>query len=110
MNYQNHANEKLRVYCKFYQMGHCKFGDSCRFQHVSGQLKSMNKRMICRNYGLLGYCKWGNNCKFVHDKQALGRDEFGFTSSDSTLLWENGYLPWQIESRIALDIIKGHYD
>lgn len=41
--------------CRFYERGYCKYGNKCKFSHLS----------YCRNYKQ-GFCKSGIKCRFEH--------------------------------------------
>eukprot|EP00931_Biecheleriopsis_adriatica_P069040 TRINITY_DN42930_c0_g1_i1.p1 TRINITY_DN42930_c0_g1~~TRINITY_DN42930_c0_g1_i1.p1 ORF type:complete len:458 (+),score=130.93 TRINITY_DN42930_c0_g1_i1:82-1374(+) len=54
--------------CKFWEKGHCKNGESCRFQHGPAETAKVrppsNKR--CKYFNKKGGCRDGENCPFRH--------------------------------------------
>ena len=66
---------KMEVVCKYFQCGFCKFGESCRKQHVnemcstqSCTLSSCMKRhpKVCRYFLFQKSCKFEENCSHKH--------------------------------------------
>ena len=60
--------------CKYYKVGHCKFGDSCHFIHPPNciipqcsELSYPNRDPCqCKYYSKFGSCKFSENCSFSH--------------------------------------------
>ena len=61
--------------CKFYQLGHCKFGDCCRRNHVSEICGnkfcepykcSLRHPKSCKYFIQFGNCKFGEYCSYLH--------------------------------------------
>ena len=68
-------NLKMEGLCKHNQRGFCKFGYTCRKQHIkenceyeSCTSKLCNRRHpgICRFFTLYGACKFGKECAYKH--------------------------------------------
>jgi hypothetical protein len=56
---QDKEDQKSHICFSFYQQKRCRFGDSCRFQHV------LESSMPCKFYNS-GHCKLGNKCSYQH--------------------------------------------
>ena len=60
--------------CKYYKVGHCKFGDSCHFIHPPNCIIPQCPKLSCPNrhprqckyYSKFGSCKYSENCSFSH--------------------------------------------
>ena len=62
--------------CRHYQTGFCKFGESCRKQHVkeSCQITKCNLKIctkrhpkVCKYFKQHQFCKFGDSCSYRHD-------------------------------------------
>ena len=62
--------------CRHYQTGFCKFGESCRKQHVkeSCQITKCNLKIctkrhpkVCKYFKQQQFCKFGDSCSYRHD-------------------------------------------
>ena len=61
--------------CEFFsKTGHCRFGETCRFDHPPAYAVRLNSRglpmrpgaTLCAFYQRCGECKFGPSCKFDH--------------------------------------------
>ena len=61
--------------CDFYQKtGHCRFGETCKFDHPAQYAVHVNRaglplrpgQIPCSFYARTGECKFGRSCKFDH--------------------------------------------
>ena len=60
--------------CKYYKVGHCKFGNSCHFIHPPNCIIPQCPKLSCPNrhpcqckyYSKFGSCKYSDNCSFSH--------------------------------------------
>lgn len=57
-------HQKSSLPCKFYLLGNCSSGKSCRFTHIKPYERP---KLIC-SYYLKGECKYGNHCILLHSK------------------------------------------
>ena len=57
--------------CKFFQVGACTAGASCRFSHERAD-SPLRLRTLCKFYAQ-GYCANGDACPFSHEKAAARR-------------------------------------
>ena len=62
--------------CQHYKFGHCKFGNLCRFEHVSDVCKeracevrncTFRHPKKCTYFHSLKYCKFADQCSFSHE-------------------------------------------
>jgi len=61
--------------CKFHQSGHCKFGSTCKHQHIQHTCTNTTcERSTCTArhprpcvyHTRFGHCKFGSNCSYLH--------------------------------------------
>ena len=65
MKVQTHRQTKASGIChQFSKHGTCKFGNRCRYKHVS-RPRPRNKG-ICHQFVNNGSCRFGSNCRFNH--------------------------------------------
>ena len=66
---------KMAMRCYFQDVGYCKYGVECKFQHYKEVCKERTCRSRycqrrhprpCRNFFLKHYCRFGEACKFGH--------------------------------------------
>lgn len=58
----------MRKYCKFFDEGHCKFGEDCRNIHEAPeQMKEVLRPGVCKFFAA-GLCKFGADCIFEHSQ------------------------------------------
>ena len=64
--------------CKFFQYGHCKFGETCRKEHVSEKCRdfscereksgcSQRHPTVCKYFKTYRKCKFGDYCSYEHE-------------------------------------------
>ena len=67
------------VQCKFYQFGHCRFGEHCRYEHIKEVCADDNCEIFnclkrhpkaCRYYREFGRCKFGVYCNYHHTENS----------------------------------------
>ena len=67
------------THCKFYQFGHCRYGEHCRNRHVIELCKDENCHISiclkrhpkeCRFFHVYRRCKFGDYCNYLHLEDA----------------------------------------
>jgi len=53
--------------CKYYAMGHCKFGSRCRFLHEDDDKENRTEREVCKFYNTPRGCRYGAKCRYLHE-------------------------------------------
>ena len=63
---------RLPPLCHFFLLGHCVYGDQCRFSHTlpPGGLEEARRQTPCPYY-LQGNCRFGTSCLLRHDEMDL---------------------------------------
>ncbi|XP_064649608.1 zinc finger matrin-type protein 5-like [Lineus longissimus] len=99
------AEEALKKPCKHFLGGYCEFGESCRFSHMTEDIRrkllqqganaSLSQeaaKPLCRSFASTGKCVYGNRCRFSHlteeEKAELlqAGAQTSFTSKRKTLM------------------------
>ena len=63
------APRRSKKPCRFFQRGHCREGDECRFRHDTGEQAAAKPKAQCKFFAQ-GKCNRGSDCKFAHDANA----------------------------------------
>ena len=67
--------------CKFFQFGHCKFGEKCKKNHVKEncdkticeiQACQLRHPKTCKYFSIYQFCKFGDYCDFKHPEKNDG--------------------------------------
>jgi glucuronokinase len=78
--------------CKFYRLGKCQNGQSCKFRHVENLSPEKLKQTVeCRHWKKTGNCKLGDSCKYGHFERDSEDEEESeeYTTSSSEENVEN---------------------
>ena len=68
------------IFCKFFQFGHCKFGEKCRKSHVKEncdnticdiQACQLRHPKPCKYFAIYKFCKFGDYCDFKHPEEKV---------------------------------------
>ena len=68
-------NAESMIVCQHFRLGFCKFGDTCRKQHINENCFEINCENIncikrhprnCKFYDLYKRCKFGEYCSYAH--------------------------------------------
>ena len=58
------SSESVKLPCKFFSSGYCRFGEGCSFSHA--KLAPGKLGISCRFFQTKGFCAEGSNCRFLH--------------------------------------------
>ena len=106
----------VNAHCKFYQFGHCRYGDLCRKEHVKEACETENCQMWncmkrhpreCKFFKEFHRCKFGDYCNYAHlenSSAAASEAVKAMAAKIEILEKENVYIKKKIEE---LDVKNG---